>query len=852
MTTARAARAAAGATTGAAGDGGLGSVTEAMTLLLPSRKRPAAAAAAAAEAADGRPGGGFVSLDGGRESPASVALRRRLLATHATQLEAMVSDVLSQSNHAVLRQIVDFVDHATPSPFGTPYSELPTASLLTGINSTDHVQFYAQLAASLRTAGHAVAELKPADASSLKLAMRCMIQDLTAGAQRLDAEDDDDGEDGEQAVLQQDAALFPSSGKMATAPAFSIERLVGWYGHQRAQRGPGSAGKLVVLVTEFEGIDAAVLSRLIMICSERLAELPFVFVICLATSVDALHQALPRSVISLVRIEKFKLQHVHECINELGAVIQLNPDMGFKLGARPYQQLLDSFHLHNMSVSAFIRGIKYGMMAHFYGNPLSVLAQQFSNAGDDRSNVPLTESQLLSIRMLPSFREHIESIKESHPSLVRRLLTDDAALAEHVQLLMSNLRAYQSRFQAAFQIAMEIQQSFSAAALQRPVCMLIADAFYGNLMETDHFKTIGLAFKHRRFAVVKEVLEKVERASLACPKPVPLPAEVTRDGDDLEMDSHDEAAASQDKTHAKHGNSSIKHPPGSHESILELLQISAQFTASSSDGQDGQTDQDALGSLQESDEDADDAMYLMKQGLKRARLEVLRSRKTNVATRLKPLDLQAMVVPSKSPESWAIAAAHCIWEFLHEALEVYTSMPLYEAVYYSDSGKSLAKVFTAQPRAVVQTALGHSTTYLPCDCCADVEDDALSHTLEDTSIAYRLYLECGRMINLYDLHTAFSTVLQQRPRGDATDGGKTRKSSAKGTKSRSKGKSKSKSRQEPASDGDTDETAIEPRPDATQIQARFVQAIAELQLLGFVRPTGRKTDHVVRLTWGAV
>jgi origin recognition complex subunit 3 len=36
------------------------------------------------------------------------------------------------------------------------------------------------------------------------------------------------------------------------------------------------------------------------------------------------------------------------------------------------------------------------------------------------------------------------------------------------------------------------------------------------------------------------------------------------------------------------------------------------------------------------------------------------------------------------------------------------------------------------------------------------------------------------------------------------------------------------------------------------VQARFVQAVAELQLLGFVRSTRRKTDHVVRLTWGHI
>lgn len=34
------------------------------------------------------------------------------------------------------------------------------------------------------------------------------------------------------------------------------------------------------------------------------------------------------------------------------------------------------------------------------------------------------------------------------------------------------------------------------------------------------------------------------------------------------------------------------------------------------------------------------------------------------------------------------------------------------------------------------------------------------------------------------------------------------------------------------------------------IHARFIRAVSELELLGFIKPTKRKTDHVARLTWG--
>jgi origin recognition complex subunit 3 len=86
-----------------------------------------------------------------------------------------------------------------------------------------------------------------------------------------------------------------------------------------------------------------------------------------------------------------------------------------------------------------------------------------------------------------------------------------------------------------------------------------------------------------------------------------------------------------------------------------------------------------------------------------------------------------------------------------------------------------------QPRAAMQLALGASHHYLGCSCCMipvvvnndDGEPNKRLKTsgksrfklnrkaLEDTSIVYRLHLECGQMINLYDLFTAFESIVEQ-------------------------------------------------------------------------------------------
>jgi origin recognition complex subunit 3 len=89
----------------------------------------------------------------------------------------------------------------------------------------------------------------------------------------------------------------------------------------------------------------------------------------------------------------------------------------------------------------------------------------------------------------------------------------------------------------------------------------------------------------------------------------------------------------------------------------------------------------------------------------------------------------------------------------------------------------------------------------------------------DTCIAYKLHEECGRLINLYDWMQAFISVVGQQKENPNLS---------------QRGKGKKRKRNEP----DTD------------LQARFTRAVSELQFLGFIKPSKRKTDHVERLTWG--
>ncbi|XP_051017389.1 origin recognition complex subunit 3 isoform X1 [Acomys russatus] len=138
------------------------------------------------------------------------------------------------------------------------------------------------------------------------------------------------------------------------------------------------------------------------------------------------------------------------------------------------------------------------------------------------------------------------------------------------------------------------------------------------------------------------------------------------------------------------------------------------------------------------------------------------------------------------------------------------SQPLHEVVYFS-AAHTLREHLNAAPRIALHTALNNPGYYLKNEALKS-EEGCIPNTAPDICIAYKLHLECGRLINLVDWSEAFATVVTAAEKMDAS-------STASG-----------------------EESEI--------IHARFIRAVSELELLGFIKPTKQKTDHVARLTWG--
>nr|CAI5833367.1 unnamed protein product [Callosobruchus analis] len=152
-----------------------------------------------------------------------------------------------------------------------------------------------------------------------------------------------------------------------------------------------------------------------------------------------------------------------------------------------------------------------------------------------------------------------------------------------------------------------------------------------------------------------------------------------------------------------------------------------------------------------------------------------------------------------------------ILDVLSKAFEEYLVQPkhfyFHDIFFFDDI--SIKNNIVGSHRSAIHNALNDPQSYLQCSCCEIYTTSTIKPTMPDICIAYKLHLECGKMINLYDWLQAFLSIVDH-------------------------------------SEVD-DESRRYVKP---ELQARFTQAVAELEYLGFIKNSKRKADHVARLTWG--
>ncbi|XP_071404827.1 origin recognition complex subunit 3 isoform X2 [Pithys albifrons albifrons] len=181
--------------------------------------------------------------------------------------------------------------------------------------------------------------------------------------------------------------------------------------------------------------------------------------------------------------------------------------------------------------------------------------------------------------------------------------------------------------------------------------------------------------------------------------------------------------------------------------------------------------------------------------LQKTLLELKESRQSKKLTKFEMLRFEVVDYIDSLVRKYLVPADH---RTLHEIL-------------YFNTATVLREHLNAAPRTALHTALNNPQWYLK-NQALKCDGGSISNKAPDICIVYKLHLECGRLINLVDWLEAFSTVVTaaEEPNADT------------------------------ASSDQVDDI----------IHARFIRAVSELELLGFIKPSKQKTDHVARLTWG--
>ncbi|CAO3680019.1 unnamed protein product [Rhizopus stolonifer] len=693
--------------------------------------------------------GGFQQLLNGNETQETLVYRKEMFKEAWNEMDTIMNDILIDMNQKTIRDIRQFVDKAhevKERMISLPFHEIPTALVFAGINTPDHSAQFAHIASDLKqTERNFVSLIQAKDCSTIKNMIKVMIERFMENTnEEMDPVIED--EEDEQPSYQ----VGSSIAKESKALPFDMQLLEGWYKHKSNKLRPN----LVVILQDFEAFESSILQDFFAICSEYQASLPIVCIMGIATSTEILHQSLTKYTIGLLRIERFKLENSDVWFNRVFEKIFLDGTDTLKFGPLPYKFLLDHFYLYDFSIAKVSASLKYALMHHFYGNPLSVFLplmrldqkQMEIRQKEQWTDEMLNAHHVAHIRMLPSFKAYIESLATIEPKRALLLLKNDKELLIHeVPRLLTEMKQYQHQFTLGIQLVQLLQSQFpSFTSLKKSKRMILLEA-----LESKE----GFVERSQLIKVLVSLLRKIDLAH------------VTRISKELRILFRNEA------------------------------EVISKFD---------EWETRAMELIDKSEKEKNEV-----EGMILSNSEDVHGRHTATAQKAQAESMEYIKKLGTESSKLAFEIADWCNGYLGCYLQPFTKNPLHEIVYYTSS-RLLEKSFASQPRATVQTALTQPQHYLNCSCCQDNTTDQLNVTEPDSCIIYKLYLECGRMINLYDWFIAFSSIIKKEQRLQKKELGE------------------------------------------DEAQARFIRSVAELQFLGFIKPTQRKTDHVMRLTWSNI
>ncbi|XP_046979890.1 origin recognition complex subunit 3 isoform X1 [Schistocerca americana] len=765
------------------------------------------------------------------------------------KIENNLKELRDKSFKKVLEDVINYASNCYNGP-EVKFQEnvVPIAGLLTGINVPDHTALFDSLKVQLnkQVTPH-IAVLRSWECRNVRVTVEKMV------SQFLCRKDHEENEDDNDQLTDEDSDNEKShSPKKVKKALCNFPVLVEWYRTVKEENyffvgSPAKRNKskrdnneytkpLVVIIPNFENFSQRVLKDFILISSAYVPQLPIVIIVGVATSSLAISRCLPYNVSSRVRIQLFQITSSTATVNNVIENVLFSEDILFRLGSKAFRFLMDIFLFHDFSVQGFIQAYKICMMDHYADRDWFSLCCSHKELDSRVSG--LVAEDLEYLRRLPSLRAYVESLptKQRAP-----ILLDDTCFRDLLKKLIENLRSHLMNFHIALRCLHCFTSSLPTSPLGKTIRELYSLSVSQPVTESAGFRQCVQLLRVQS----QQELSTLVASALAC-----LSCQKSQTNhwssklellySTLERASADLQRVADFESPRKKRNPGEMESPAKRRPPLVMNNFTTPTKARSLSKSPVSTPVRKCGlnsparktPLRSPKYGSSAKRDVCSGSAKRANL--FESPETSPTKRvvnmlegnLSRSELKKRLLELKEQQS-NDEDAMSKFEAIRQKLLVYltedafpallqppTSLPLAEVIFFDDVARVKSRIVGA-PRGAIHSALSNPSVYLECDCCKISEPGTILPSMVDLCIAFKLHLESGRFISLADWLQAFAAVAN--PAEDCDDG-----------------------------DEDSPNSNIDPH-----IQARFTQAVNELQLLGFIRTTKRKMDHVARLTWGS-
>ncbi|XP_071440514.1 origin recognition complex subunit 3 [Hetaerina americana] len=778
-------------------------------------------------------------------------------------------------------EVIEFVRKSGECFSKDMAEKVPAAMIHTGLALADCIQIYSTLTSKMRKeVTPYIAVLKGKECPSLKVAVESIVQQFTSVLQtksrvarkkrkteRIDSDSSECESSGEEDVLV----------KSLKRSNLNFPSLIDWYStlvDSKGVRTAHSAEKkaLVIFFADVEGCAPSVLQDLIYLSKNYLKKLPLVLMFSITSSPSLLTRYVSEHALSNLSYKFIQSPSTNNILHDLVKEVIISPKSIFLLSGKILNIFMNTFNFLDNSLTGFMRMYQFCLMEHYYANPFMSLCCPLSEIKSAIKD--LSVSSLEELRQLPSFRKYVESLppKDRVP-----LLLDNVYIKKQLLQLMADLHARMWEFHTGVKVLNILSKSLPGSPFGCELHETYIKASTKNIFSGDFeeaLKLLRLLSREEFLKVFSSIQELFEDSMKSCPGSGSI---IKGAVDKMKFDLHKLAEKDQENSdslalpikgspHKRVGRVLQDSPTLKYEKncqslrvVIEPIKLNGNVLVPSSrspqekivvspvkgllasptkcspvqmrnGSPSGSPSKRVSGESLVTKSPRKRTPKMPKEslfnghcnGLKETAKDSLdlslgKVDRAQLRERLLMLSKQSREVAAKEEAKWDDMKGEVL-KNLKEALILslgngprpFITFPLYELLVFENVATVRSHLLPPSPQAALHSILINPKQYLECQCCELPEMSSIIPSLPDVSIAYKLHLECGRMINLYDWLQAFSAIIN-------------------------------------CDDDDNKEVQVD-----VNMQARFMQAVAELQYMGFIKATKRKADHVVRLTWGGL